>query len=395
MKSNRKKNLMRILMAGFGGKGGMYAYTDMVCTGLAQNGADVTVLATAESPNYEHGFNVVRNLLILNPSEKNWSKLHWAVDRFFKSFYNCMSRNSFAFRGNFDIVHVQVGSPLIDQYLIKHLARKIPTVLTVHDVKQHSRKFGTSESFLRRYYHAFDRLIVHYEDGKRQMEEIWGVPPEKVDVIAHGIMPLAREYDMMASRAKLGLEQDRKVILFFGGIRANKGLDVLLEAMELIKTNDDSVLLVIAGGLPRGESFESYQQIIERYNLENHVKKFVYFIDDSDVDDFFAASNVVVIPYLNFEAQSGVLLRAYAHKRIVVVSDVGAMGELVRKDKIGIAVEPENKELLSEAMIRILSDIDSFHAFYTQKLMEKYSLKNIGQQSVECYKKAINSKDLS
>ncbi len=376
-------------MAGFGGKGGLYAYTDMVCTGLVQNGADVTVLATAESPNYERGFNVERNLLAIESSGNHWSKLRWATDRFFKSFYNCMSRNSFAVKGNFDIVHVQVGSPLIDQFLIKHLTGKIPAVLTVHDVKQHSEKFGTSPSFLRRYYHTFDRLIVHYEDGKRQMEEIWGVSPEKVDVIAHGIMPLAREYDMMASRVKLGLEQNRKIILFFGGIRANKGLNVLLEAMDIIKTNDDSVLLVIAGGLPRGESFESYQQTIQKYNLENHVRKFVYFIDDSQVDEFFAASDVVVIPYLNFEAQSGVLLRAYAHKRIVVVSDVGAMGELIRKDKVGIAVEPGNKELLADAVNKVLGDTNSFYACYTQKLIEKYSLKNIGCQSLESYKKAL------
>jgi len=120
------------------------------------------------------------------------------------------------------------------------------------------------------------------------------------------------------------------------------------------------------------------------------VQPFIKFIPEEDVDYFFAASNLVVLPYLKFEAQSGVLLRAYAHKKPVVASNVGAMGELVSSDNIGLAVEPGAVEPLAQAVINALDDLDKFQSHYSPDLENKYDWEHIAEQTMRSYEAAIN-----
>ena len=169
----------------------------------------------------------------------------------------------------------------------------------------------------------------------------------------------------------------RKIILFFGGIRPNKGLEILLKALKTIKSHDGRVLLVIAGGLLGRFSFDSYSDMIRKGDLSEHVRTFIHFIPEEDVDYFFAASDLIILPYLKFEAQSGVLLRAYTHKKPVVASNVGAMGELVSSDNTGLAVEPGAVEPLAQAIINALDDLDTFRSHYSPELENKYGWEHI------------------
>jgi len=182
-------------------------------------------------------------------------------------------------------------------------------------------------------------------------------------------------------------------MLFFGAIRANKGLDVLLKALEIVRLHRPRILLVIAGVLPRGVSFEPYSNIIKRADLSQYVRMFIRFIAEDEIDHFFAASNLVVLPYLKFEAQSGVLLRAYAHKKPMVVSNVGAMGEVVSSDNIGMVVEPGEPKSLAKAIISVSSDFDRFESCYSPELKSKYSWKHIAGLTMRSYEAAIGNRD--
>jgi glycosyltransferase involved in cell wall biosynthesis len=203
-------------------------------------------------------------------------------------------------------------------------------------------------------------------------------------------MPVENPPKQRDARKKLNLPQDPQIILFFGGIRPNKGLDVLIKALEIVKLFNEQVLLVIAGGLLGRFSFERYSNMIRNTGLSNHVQTFIKFIPEEDVDYFFAASNLVVLPYLKFEAQSGVLLRAYAHKKPVVVSNVGAMGELVSSDSIGLAVEPGAVESLAQAVINALDDLDRFQSHYSPDLERKHGWEHIAELTIRSYEAAIN-----
>jgi glycosyltransferase involved in cell wall biosynthesis len=265
--------------------------------------------------------------------------------------------------------------------------------MTVHDIQSHYERFVSRDSFLKRSLQIPHCLITHYRKGKSQLIDHWGVEEERVSVIPHGIMtPLHSSVGRSEARRKLNLSEDRRILLLFGSIRPNKGLDVLLEALNDIRLHDPDVLLVIAGAVPRGMSFRKYSNIIQKFNLSENVRAEVNFIPDEDVDSFMAAADVVVLPYVKFEAQSGVLLRAYAHKKPVVVSDVGAMGELVASDKVGLVVEPGDSAALAEAVVNILDNSGDFQSHYTTKLETRYSWKNIAEMTTRSYEKAIENR---
>jgi len=382
---------MRVLMVAGASTGGLYSYTDALCSGLSRTGADVTVLTNSLWADMPRPFKVERHLFEFTDKKKQWSQMHWAADRFYRSLLNSLRRNRFAADGHFDVVHFQgVGTPLLDQFFLKPLARQLPVVLTVHDVKPHYERFVSMASFIKRSLHIPQRLIVHYEDGKRQLADHWGICSDHIDVIPHGIIPVKNPPSLTDARKRLNLPQDRQIILFFGGIRPNKGLEVLIKAFEIVKLFNEQVLLVIAGGLLGRFSFEQYSNMIRNTGLSNHVQTFIKFIPEEDVDYFFAASDLVVLPYLKFEAQSGVLLRAYAHKKPVVASNLGAMGELVSLDNIGLAVEPGTVEPLAQAVINALDDLDKFQSRYSPDLESKYGWEHIAELTMRSYEAAIN-----
>ena len=383
---------MRILMVAGASTGGLYAYTDALCSSLCSKGADVTVLTNPLWADLPRPYKVERRQLEFIDKKKQWSKLHWAADRFYRSLINSLRRNRYAINESFDIVHFQgVGTPLLDQFFLKPLAKRLPVVLTVHDVEPHYERFVSRASFIKRSLHVPRRLIVHYQDGKKQLTGNWGIHPENIDVIPHGIMPVQNPPNPTDARQKLNLPQDRPIRLFFGGIRPNKGLDVLIKALEIVRLFNEQVLLVIAGGLLGRFSFEQYSDMIRNASLSNHVQTFIKFIPEEDVDYFFAASDLVVLPYLKFEAQSGVLLRAYAHKKPVVVSDVGAMGEIVSSDNTGLTVEPGAVEPLAQGITNVLDNIDIFQSHYSPDLENKYSWGHIAELTMRSYEAAINS----
>jgi D-inositol-3-phosphate glycosyltransferase len=382
---------MRVLMIEHSGTGGMYAYADALCKGLSEAGADLTMLTSSAWPEKKVPFNVDRRLSEFTRQQGGGSRLHWAADRFCRSVFNSLKRNRFALKGSFDVIHFQgAGMPLLDQFFLKPLAKRLPVVMTVHDIRSHYERFVSRDSFLRRSLRIPHCLITHYQNGKRLLIDHWGVEDERVAVIPHGIMtPLHRVLGVSEARKKLNLPQERKILLFFGSIRPNKGLDILLEALKDIRLHDPEVLLIVAGAVPRGMNFRKYSDIIQELNLSENVRKEINFIPDEDVDNFIAAADIVVLPYVKFEAQSGVLLRAYAHRKPVVVSDVGAMGELVSSDKVGMVVEPGAPKALAEAVINVLDNSGDFQSHYTKQLETKYSWKNIAGMTVRSYEKAI------
>jgi glycosyltransferase involved in cell wall biosynthesis len=166
-------------------------------------------------------------------------------------------------------------------------------------------------------------------------------------------------------------------------------LDILLQSMQEVVRYNPDILLVIAGSLPRGESFQPYSEIIEKLNLSENVKTFIEYIPEEDVDFYMAACDMVILPYLKFESQSGVLFRAYAHKKPVTASDTGAIGEIVRSDKTGEIAEPGNVKSLSLAINAVLKNINRYQSRYTPELERKYDWEHIGKLTLQSYEKAI------
>jgi glycosyltransferase involved in cell wall biosynthesis len=149
------------------------------------------------------------------------------------------------------------------------------------------------------------------------------------------------------ARSRLGLEESR-ILLFFGYIRAYKGLRTLIEAMPEI-LRDERVHLVVCG-----EFYEGRQEtvdLIHRLGLQHRISLFDEFIPNEKVADFFCAADVVVLPYVS-ATQSGIVQIAYNYDRPVIATAVGGLPEVVLDGKTGYLVPPQDPAALARAVLR-------------------------------------------
>lgn len=129
--------------------------------------------------------------------------------------------------------------------------------------------------------------------------------------------------DPATAKRALGLDPDKKTLLFFGLIRDYKGLDLLIEAMNAL---DGSYQLLI-GGECYG-SFDKYEAQIRRAARPENIHVFNRYIVDSEVPLFFSAADVCVQPYRS-ATQSGILAIAYHFDVPLVVTDAGGLKESI------------------------------------------------------------------
>jgi glycosyltransferase involved in cell wall biosynthesis len=137
----------------------------------------------------------------------------------------------------------------------------------------------------------------------------------------------------------LNLNPGFRYLLFFGFIRAYKGLDLLLEAFATSSSRTGGkIKLIVAGEFY--ENDEPYRRIIRERNMADDVILFDRFIRDEEVSSFFSLADLVVQPYRS-ATQSGVTQIAYHFNKPMVVTGVGGLREIVPDGKCGLVVSPE------------------------------------------------------
>lgn len=135
-----------------------------------------------------------------------------------------------------------------------------------------------------------------------------------------------------AALAALGLDPAFRYILFFGFIRAYKGLDLLLEAFADSRLRAFPVKLIIAGEFY--EDAAPYEALIQKHQLADRLVRATEFIPNSQVVHYFCAADLVVQPYKH-ATQSGVSQIAYHFDKPMLVTDVGGLAELIPHGKAG------------------------------------------------------------
>lgn len=158
----------------------------------------------------------------------------------------------------------------------------------------------------------------------------------------------------------ISLDPRYSYILFFGFIRAYKGLDLLLKAMAepVLNARADIKLLVA------GEFYEDagpYHELIQKLELQNRLVLRTDFIPNAEVRHYFCAADLVVQPYKH-ATQSGVTQVAYHFDKPMVVTNVGGLSELVPHREVGYVVEPHSKAIA-----------DAILDFYTSGKSESYT----------------------
>ena len=175
----------------------------------------------------------------------------------------------------------------------------------------------------------------------------FSVPQADAKYIIHS-HPLYDHYgnriENISAKKKLGIAEDKKVILFFGFIRDYKGLDILIESIKYL---NDEYLLLIAGEVYG--SFKKYDELIDKLGVRNRINLQVRYIPETEIPVFFSAADVCVLPYRT-ATQSGIVGISYHFDLPVIVTNTGGLGEMVEEGKTGLIIYSLSAESIAEKL---------------------------------------------
>lgn len=260
------------------------------------------------------------------------------------------------------------------------------SVICIFDnVIPHEKRTG--DKILTRYFtNSIDGAIVM---SKTVMDDL-KVFREKIPVKLSP-HPLFDNYGEPVGRSlaltALNLDPDESYLLFFGFIRAYKGLDLLIEALADKRLRNRKLKLIVAGEFYEDDT--PYKNLIRKLNLENDIIFFDHFIKNNEVTLFFSAADLVVQPYKT-ATQSGVTQIAFYFEKPMLVTDVGGLKEIVPDGKCGYVVEPK-PEFISEAIIDFFDNNRKVQFTEGVKLeKEKFSWDKMTEAIMEVYSKCLS-----
>jgi glycosyltransferase involved in cell wall biosynthesis len=171
------------------------------------------------------------------------------------------------------------------------------------------------------------------------------------------------------ARRELGISNSELVMLFFGFIRKYKGLDILLDAMKIVKDTNlmyhtPYIKLLIAGEFY--EDRKTYDEQIEKLGIRDNLIMRTDFIPDHEVKKYFSAADVVIQPYRN-ATQSGVTPLAYHFEVPMIVTNVGGLPDMVPNNKAGLVAEPTAASLAK----KMLEYFDKGENYFQAGLLEE------------------------
>ncbi len=225
-------------------------------------------------------------------------------------------------------------------------------VITIcHNTLPHE-SFPFSRSLASKFFSLVDGFIAHsHEDINKLLE---------IKPLAHYRFAVHPTYSIFKSniitknesRIQLNLTQ-KKIILFFGFIREYKGLMTLIDAMpEIIAKQDDLKLLVV------GEFFTDKNKYIEKVvelNLSKHIRFISEYVPDNEVEKYFSACDLVVLPYTS-ATQSGVVQICFGFGKPIIATDVGGLSEIIKHGETGLLVAPRDSHALANAVNKVFEE---------------------------------------
>ena len=241
-------------------------------------------------------------------------------------------------------------------FYYKLMGKKI--VLTAHNVNAGARDSNDTpinRLTLKIQYRLADHIFVHTSQMKSDLLREFNVQESAVTVIPYGINNSVPRTDMAVTDAKrrLGIKDGERSILFFGNIGPYKGLDHLVTAFQSLVAQNPQYRLIIAGK-PRSGSEKYVSEVreatapdVERGSVIQRIEH----IPDQDIEIYFKAADVLVLPY-TYIFQSGVLFLGYVFGLPVIATDVGSLREDIIEGETGFLCRPSDPADLAGSIER-------------------------------------------
>jgi glycosyltransferase involved in cell wall biosynthesis len=284
---------------------------------------------------------------------------------------------------------------IVVRYWLPLMGPALGTILRKVKKNRHTKVIAITDNVIPHEKRMGDKPFTHYflqpcdafiTMSDKVMKDLQSIEPNKPAIqVAH---PLYDNFGAAISketaRKELGIGNSEWVILFFGFIRKYKGLDILFEAMKLLKDRIPGSKFLIPKLLVAGEFYEEekiYQQQIDALGIRDMLILRTGFIPGSEVKNYFCAADAVIQPYRN-ATQSGVTPLAYHFEKPMIVTNVGALPDYVPHEKAGLVAEPTAASLAA-AIERYFVLGEAYFLPQLREEKKKYSWEVLTEQIVK------------
>ncbi|MFA6720888.1 MAG: glycosyltransferase family 4 protein [Candidatus Cloacimonadaceae bacterium] len=229
-------------------------------------------------------------------------------------------------------------------------------ICLAHNIDFHE-KWPGADILSKRFFQHCERIVLLsgacFDDLKRKMP---------ASIAQKGLLGFHPIYDCYGADGETpGTDTPaHPTALFFGLIKAYKGLDVLLKALKQARIRVPDLKLIIAGEV-YGKA-EKYARLIRELGLSDAVETRFHYITDGEIAEVFTRAQVCVLPYKS-ATQSGVIATSYSFGVPVIASRIGGLSEYISEGETGLLVPPNDPEALAAALIR----------YFEQGMLERMS----------------------
>ena len=275
-----------------------------------------------------------------------------------------------------DVIHHSAAHAW--NFVLATCIRSCSSVSTIHDPIRHRGEEDWLYAGVAGFEAAVADRIIVLSNAHRGALERFGVNKERVDVIPHGELGSDNAFQPPSNAGR---------IVFLGRLESYKGTDVLVDAFRLMRNKFPMASLVIAG---RGKLTGRLLDVTadERIQIRNK------WLSEEEFDQLCLESDIVVLPYLE-ASQSGVVAKAQALGRAVIVTDVGGLSEQVENGKTGFVIRAGDVAALAESITCALGNRSKLaqmaHAAWSL-YRAKYAWPALAQRTLQVYKTAVSDR---
>lgn len=242
-------------------------------------------------------------------------------------------------------------------YLLGKL--KKPVVTTLHTIMENP--LPSYKKTLQKVCSYSTKVVVLADKAVQILQDVYGVPEQKIEMIHHGVHDVPF-LDPFYYKEQFKAE-GRPVILTFGLLHSNKGLEYVIEALpEVVKKFPDVIFLILGATHPEikkkfGEQYRhSLQKMVSDNKLSRNVVFHNHFVSLEQLIQFLVAADIYITPYLGREQiSSGTLAYALSSGKAIISTPYHYAQDLLGDDR-GILVPFKDSKAIAEKLILLLED---------------------------------------
>ncbi len=333
---------------------GIATFTTDLCEAVADEFSNITCIALPVN-DIEAGYAYPPRVRF-ELSEKDIKSYRRAAD-----FLNINNVDLACLQFEYGIFGGRAGSHI----LALLLELRMPIVTTLHTILHEPN--ADQKRVLEQVAALSDRLVVMSQRGAQFLQDIYGVKPDKIDFIPHGI-PDIPFVDPSFHKDLFGVE-GKIVLLSFGLLSKNKGIETVIEALPAIVARYPNVVYIILGAThphviqQEGETYRlSLQWLAHEKNVEGHVVFYNRFVSLEELVQFIGAADIYITPYLDAaQITSGTLAYTLGAGKAVISTPYWYAQEMLA-DERGSLVPFRDAAALAAQVIDLLDDESKRHA---------------------------------